>query len=323
MPHTLFAFFVSNDGLARELTEAEKHPNAARPENGYEWLHFNAKEESCAAWMKADKKIDGMAERILLAGDSRPRTIFHNGALLINFRGVNLNPGSQPEDMIGIRFFVESNRVISVERRPLKATRDISRRITTQSAPKTTGGFVALFGLALADRMNPTIVDLNEQVDGLEEKVDQHTGESHILELSELRREAIMLRRYLAPQRDALNTLSLQNVDFITDSDRLRIREAADQATRINEELDAIRERCAIVKDQLVDQRAEEMNRNMMLLSVVAAIFLPLGLISGMFGINVGGMPWVENPWGFAIVCAMVIAIALILLGLFKKAKWL
>ena len=117
--------------------------------------------------------------------------------------------------------------------------------------------------------------------------------------------------------------MSLQNVDFISEDDRLRIREAADQATRINEELEAIRERCAIVKDQLVDQRAEEMNRNMMLLSVVAAIFLPLGLISGMFGINVGGMPWTETPLGFWYVTIIVIAIALGLLALFKKAKWL
>jgi len=59
--------------------------------------------------------------------------------------------------------------------------------------------------------------------------------------------------------------------------------------------VDAVRERCAIVKDQITDMRAEQMNKNMMILSVVAAIFLPLGLISGMMGINVGGMPWVEN----------------------------
>jgi len=169
------------------------------------------------------------------------------------------------------------------------ATEDIAKRITQQAAPETTGGFIALFGLALADRMNPTIVELNEQVDTLEEKVDAGTGQSHISELSELRRGAILLRRYLAPQRDALNTLSLQSFDFINESDRLKIREAADQATRINEELDAIRERCAIVKDQLVDQRSEEMNRNMMAKSLSTLQYLDkalgglreLGLLKG------------------------------------------
>jgi len=323
MQHILFAFYISSKGVARELTQAEKLPNSPRPNSGYEWLHFTTTEPSCLMWMEEDKEVDSMAARNLLAADSRPRTIFHNDALLVNLRGVNLNEGSEPEDMIGIRFFVQNGRVISVERRPLKATRDIVERFPKQAVPVTPGGLIALFGLTLADRMNPTIVELNEQVDSLEEAVDAATGQNHISELSELRREAIMLRRYLAPQRDALNTLSLQNVDFISNDDRLRIREAADQATRINEELEAIRERCAIVKDQLVDLRAEEMNRNMMLLSVVTAIFLPLGLISGMFGVNVGGMPWTDTPFGFWYLTAIIIAIALTLLTIFKKAKWL
>jgi len=69
--------------------------------------------------------------------------------------------------------------------------------------------------------------------------------------------------------------------------------------------------------------RAEEMNRNMMILSVVAAIFLPLGLISGMFGINVGGMPWTENASGFWMVTIIVFIIAFIQLIAFKILKWI
>jgi len=103
-------------------------------------------------WMEEDKELDCMAARNLLAADSRPRTIFHNDALLVNLRGVNLNEGSEPEDMIGIRFFVQNDRVISVERRPLKATRDIAERFPKQAAPVTPGGLIALFGMTLADR---------------------------------------------------------------------------------------------------------------------------------------------------------------------------
>jgi len=278
MSHILFAYHIPLKGKVRALTETEREPNGPRAKTGYNWIHFTSLDSQTAPWMEADTQLDHIAEETLLAADSRPRTLLHEKALLINLRGVNLNEGSAPEDMVGIRFFVEKNRIISVERRSLMATEDIAKRITQQAAPETTGGFIALFGLALADRMNP---------------------------------------------RDALNTLSLQSFDFINESDRLKIREAADQATRINEELDAIRERCAIVKDQLVDQRSEEMNRNMMVLSVVAAVFLPLGLISGMFGINVGGMPWTETGLGFWYVTAIIIAIAAALLAVFKWAKWL
>lgn len=321
MSFILQSWHINKNGKAKSISADELV--GFKPKDGYIWLHFDGTHPETKTWLTADPTVDMVAERTLLGGDARPRTIAHEQNILINLRGVNLNPGSQPEDMIGIRFFVEKQRVLSVERRPLRATQDAAERLKTQLVSVTPGGFLAGFALIIADRMAPTITELNEQVDELEEKVDAKKGDQSRQVLSELRREAILLRRYLAPQRDALNTLALQTVDWISSDDRLRIREAADQATRVNEELEAVRERCAIVKDQLTDQRAEEMNRNMMVLSVVAAVFLPLGLISGMFGINVGGMPWTESPMGFWIVTGIVVAIAVILLGIFKKAKWL
>lgn len=321
MSAIIYAFHISKTGKTVTL-EAKDY--ITRPQkNGFVWLHFDRNDPETEVFFDADDSVDAIATRNLLAEDSRPRTILHEGEILLNLRGVNLNPGSEAEDMIGIRFFVQQNRVISIEKRPLKATSDIAERLLSRSNPLTTGGFVAGFANALCDRMAPTITDLNEHVDELEENIDQADAVKSRADLSELRRKAIMLRRYLAPQRDALNTLSQLQLGFINVDDQLRIREAADQATRVNEELEALRERCAIVKDQLTDMRAEEMNRNMMILSVVAAIFLPLGLISGMFGINVGGMPWTESANGFWIVTAMVIIIAVIELIIFKILKWI
>lgn len=321
MEHVLQSWHISKTGKAKAVNLSDMASSTVK--DGYLWIHLDGNPESCRTWLRDDPDVDAIAEHTLLGGDSRPRTIAHEDNILINLRGVNLNPGSEPEDMIGIRFFAEPRRIISVQRRSLRATTDLSDRMRTQTVPATPGGFLAIYALSIADRMAPTITDLNEQVDTLEELVDGGKIGDSRQKLSDLRRGAIMLRRYLAPQRDALNTLALQTVSWITPDDRLRIREAADQATRVNEELEAIRERCAIVKDQLTDQRAEEMNRNMMLLSIVAAIFLPLGLISGMMGINVGGMPWVDNGLGFWFVSAIITAIGLLLLGLFKWAKWL
>lgn len=321
MSAIIHAFHISKSGKTTVLTPEDHTKRPAK--NGFVWLHFERENPETRAFFDADESVDRISTRNLLADDSRPRTILHEGNILLNLRGVNLNPGSEPEDMIAIRFFIQKDRVISVEKRPLKATKDIARKLKNQTTPLTPGGFIGAYAQTLCDRMAPTVTDLNEQVDELEEQLDEIDADKSRANLSELRREAIMLRRYLAPQRDALNTLSQQQVDFITTDDRLRIRDAADQTTRITEELEAIRERCAIVKDQLTDMRAEEMNRNMMILSVVAAIFLPLGLISGMFGINVGGMPWTESVNGFWIVTAAVVIIGIVQLIIFKILKWI
>ena len=294
---------------------------------GYVWFHFDRDDPATRALFDADDGVDTVATRTLLAADSRPRTIVRGEDVLINLRGVNLNPGADPEDMIPLRFFIQQGRVVSCNARNLKAIGDMVSRLETQPVSRTPGGFIASFALTIIERMQPTITDLNEQVDDLEDLLDDNSNRDKQdrarSAVSELRREAIMLRRYLAPQKDALTSLSQQSLPWIDGDDQLRLRDAADQATRVAEELDAVRERCAIVKDQLTDLRSEEMNRNMMVLSVVAAIFLPLGLLSGMMGINVGGMPWVENEMGFWYVTALIVVVGIFQFVLFKLAKWL
>ncbi|MEM7729627.1 MAG: zinc transporter ZntB [Pseudomonadota bacterium] len=295
-------------------------------EDGYSWYHFDRNDPATQALFDAEESVDVVATRTLLAADTRPRTIVRGRDVLINLRGVNLNEGADPEDMIPLRFFVQPGRVISCNGKPLKAIGDMVERLSSQTVSRTPGGFIASFALALIERMTPTITELNERVDELEELIEAKTASQRDAargKVAELRRQAIMLRRYLAPQKDALTALSQQQLSWIEADDQLRLRDAADQATRVAEELDAIRERCAVVKDQLTDIRAEEMNRNMMVLSVVAAIFLPLGLISGMMGINVGGMPWVESENGFWYVTAIIVAIGLVQLAVFRLVRWL
>jgi zinc transporter len=147
------------------------------------------------------------------------------------------------------------------------------------------------------------------------------TRSSHGLrgELADIRRVSIVLRRYMFPQRDALSTLEIEDLPWITGHDRSRLREATERMTRLGEELDAIRDRAQVVHDMLMDMRAEVMNRQMLLLSVVAAIFLPLGLITGLLGINVGGIPGTEYPWAFWVVCFLLVLIGSAQLWLFRR----
>ena len=325
MSGIIHAWKVDAKGNATPASK-EAFADPLPPGKGYLWYHFNRDDADTRKLFDADDGVDVVATRTLLAADSRPRTIVRGEDVLINLRGVNLNPGAEPEDMIPLRFFIQEGRVVSCNARNLKAIGDMVNRLESQPVSKTPGGFIASFALAIIERMAPTITDLNEQVDELEELIEadgKSNQDQARSQVADLRREAILLRRYLAPQRDALTSLSQQKLPWIDDDDQLRLRDAADQATRVAEELDAVRERCAIVKDQLTDIRAEQMNQNMMILSVVAAIFLPLGLISGMMGINVGGMPWVENANGFWYVTAIVVIIGIIQLIVFRLVKWL
>lgn len=88
------------------------------------------------------------------------------------------------------------------------------------------------------------------------------------------------------------------------------------------EDLDAIRERSQIVKDELANILSDKLNHNLYVLSVVAAIFLPLGFLTGLLGINIGGIPGVDDPNAFAIFCGLSAVLVAGQVWLFKKLRW-
>ncbi|MDG1118049.1 MAG: zinc transporter ZntB [Flavimaricola sp.] len=309
-----FAYvFDGRGGAAWTPADGSALPHRGPADPGFSWQHLRRDNPETAGLLTA-LGLDHFVIEALTADETRPRCTVHGHSVVLNLRGVNLDEGAEPEDMISVRFWLEAQRVVGVWVRPLQAIDDFVAAIDRDEAPVSPGDLIARLGLRLADRAEPSIAALNEQIDTLEEAVLEQGRDISRVTLSGLRRSSIVLRRYFVPQRDALTTLEIEDLAWMRDTDRARLREAAERVRRFGEELDAIRDRAQIVHDQIIDQRAERMNRQMLLLSVVAAIFLPLGLVTGLLGINVGGVPGADNPWAFAIVTIGLLATGL---GLF------
>ena len=126
----------------------------------------------------------------------------------------------------------------------------------------------------------------------------------------------------MAPDRDALNTLAALDFDWLAEDDRLHIREAADRFARMAEELEAVRERAALLHEQITDLRAEQIDQRSLYIAVVAFVFLPLTFITGLLGMNVGGLP-AQGPAGFWEVTGLCILVALAIAGWFSWRRWL
>lgn len=292
------------------------------PEGEFCWVHVQQVMDEPADWL-TDLGGDASVHSALLAEETRPRCTVHADGILMNMRGVNLNPGAEPEDMVSVRIWATARLVVTVTRRRAAALDDLAERCLAQAAPLTPADMIARLALRLADRTEPVVAELNERIDDLEDEVEAAGAVPSRRVLADIRRVSIMLRRYMFPQRDALSTLEIEDMPWIGQPDRSRLREATERVTRLAEDLDAIRDRAQVVHDQIMDQRAEAMNRQMLLLSVVTAIFLPLGLITGLLGINVGGLPGAQNPFAFWVVCALLLATGAALLWVFRRAGWI
>lgn len=315
------AYRLDGRGDARQL-DWEGIRNA-RPEAGALWIHLNRDDAKSRHWLQEEAGVEPLIYEALVAEETRPRcTAFGEGLLLI-LRGVNLNPGADPEDMVSVRMWIEPQRIISVRLRRLMAIQDIREGIAKGVGPRDVGDFVVQLSDRLIDRMGSVLEDVDDAVDELEEEVIEAPGHELRMRLGFVRRQAIKLRRYIAPQRDVMSRLQGEQVSWLTPQHRGRLREIADRITRYVEDLDECRDRAAVIHDELESRHSEQMNKTMYVLSLVAAIFLPLGLLTGLLGINVGGIPGADNKWAFDIVVLILAGIAGFLVWLFHRKKWL
>jgi zinc transporter len=294
---------------------------AWQPQDGLLWVHLDIHAEQTATFLESDGRVPPMVSVALVAAETRPRASATGDGLLLVLRGVNLNPGADPEDMVSIRLWVDADRVVSTRRRRLLSVQDVidshGRRPLTG-----TGDLVVRLADRLTERMNDIIDDLDERISELEQKALGNPTASLRAELAELRRDAIKLRRYLAPQREALGRLQSENVSWLTDADRLRLREVSDRLIRHLEDLDAVRERAVVVQEELMSQLSDQLNKRMYVLSIVAAMFLPLGFLTGLLGINVGGIPGSESPYGFMVFSLILIVVIAFQLLYFIRQRW-
>jgi zinc transporter len=168
---------------------------------------------------------------------------------------------------------------------------------------------------------------LNEQIDALEDKIVSSFGRidySMRPELSSYRRRIIELRRYMAPQRDALSRLAqMDRFHWLTEVDRFHFMEISDRTIRGVEDLDEARDRATVIQETLASRISEQVEQRMYILSMVAAIFLPLTFVTGLLGTNIGGIPGSTTSWAFFAVSAFLVGVAVIEYWIFKRKRWM
>jgi len=291
------------------------------PSQGTLWVHLNYTGATAKEWLSHESGIDPVIVEALTAEETRPRSLVHKGGMLVILRGVNLSPETDPEDMISIRFWIDANRIITMRNRRVMAIEDLRQAVLEGHGPVNPGGFLVMLTNRMSFLMGDVVSEVYDSVDALEDEMLTDQNNELRQKIADIRRTAIGMRRHLTPQRDVMNRLYSETVDWLSDEERMRLRETGDRTTRYVEDLDAIRERATVTQEELNHRLAEQMNKTMYILSIVTCIFLPLGLLTGLFGINVGGIPGTESRWAFTAFCGVLTVIAGGLIWFFKRKK--
>lgn len=298
-----------------------------RASDGVLWLNLDYSMPEAAAWLTSPAA--GIADTVreaLVDIDPRPRaTVIGQRDLLVIVRGINVNAGHALEDMISIRGWFQQDRVVTLRRRRSRSVKSIAEDLERGTGPRDAGEILATLVDRIVEHVGTHVDTLGDEVAAAEDAVlgASKRGADLRGQLADQRRRAIALRRFLGPQRDALNKLAaLASIAWLREDARARLAQNADRMTRTVEELDAARDRAAVTQEELQSRLAELTNQRLYVLSVITAIFLPLGFVCALLGVNVGGVPLQHDDWAFWALCGVFVVGVAAQFYVFRRRGW-
>jgi magnesium transporter len=250
---------------------------------------------------------DCLGERI-----NPPKVDNFESHLFIIVHGINYAIESDIVNTIQLELFIGQNFVVTHHTYPVLSIREIKRQALEDCFPLKRGADFLGYEIcdALTDNVLPTIDTMTDIADDIETEAIHNPQKSTIEEILKLKRSTMRLRRVMTPQREIFNRLSRREFPIVSEAAQIYFRDIYDHLVRIDDLNQGIRDRTDNALSTYMSSVANRQNETMKVLSIVAAIFLPLTLIAGIYGMNFEYIPELSWRWGyFAVLGIMAVAI--------------
>jgi zinc transporter len=286
------------------------------------WVHLTTTTEHAQGWLRDEAKLPDYIVDPLTAQETRPRCDALDDGAFVNLRGRTEEELDNSDMLASVRIWAEKGRIISVTRKHLLATDTVEKEVAAGRV-RDPGDLITAFATAITADLDPVVADLGDNLDDCEQQLDASQVFSLRKNVTRVRVEAINYRRFLNPQRAALEKLASLPGEWLGADDRAHLAAAADRAARMAEELEAIRERSSLMHEALTDLRAEQLDQRGLVISIAAMVFLPLTFITGLYGMNVDGLWLAHKPWAFDAIVGLCVVISAAVTGWFVARHWL
>ena len=319
----LFGRVLDGEGRARVIGWDEAVDWKPASPTEVLWLHICRNRDGVQDWLEGQLDIPEPTAELLISDETRPRAFREGEALVGTLRGINFNPGAEPEDMISMQFWSDGQRLITLRRHPLQTPREVVALLDRGDGPGDAGATITLLAELLIARMSQSIVDMNTVLDDLEHDDPEEHAESMLKRISIIRRNCLGFKRHMAPQHEALEQISRDAPAWFEDHDRREIAESIARLRRYLDDIDISKESALVLQDEIRARSLASSEHATYMLTIVAGIFLPLGFLTGLLGINVGGMPGMDDPdafWGVVAMCGLLFVVLIVV---FRRLRWL
>lgn len=255
----------------------------------------------------------------------RPKVEEHEDHIFCVTKMISYNDTTNELDVEQLSLAFGANWVVTFQEREGHIFDPVRNRLSNpQGRLRKNGSDYLTYALldTVVDRYFLVLEKIGERLEVLEDEMIQNPTIEQLQEIYRMKRDLLFLRKSIWPLRDMLSLLDRIDSNLIKDSTRIYLRDVYDHVAQIIDTVETYRDMASGILDTYLSSASNRMNEVMKILTIFAAIFIPLTFIAGIYGMNFEYMPELKNHYGYFGVWGVIIIVIAIMLTYFKKKKW-
>ncbi len=311
-------------GTAQALDSVRASDWLALPagqEGQFAWLHFNLSNASSEKWLKSQTELADEFYDSLHQGSRSTRIELADDTLVAIVNDVLHDFSFDASDFATLWLTVTPQFVISARRTPLKAIERLHQAVLHGEAICSPVELLVHLLRDQADVLVNIVRDAVARVDVIEDVLLAGRLRHKREDLGSMRRVLVRLQRLLAPEPAALFRLLQRPPAWISERDIQELRQSTEEFSVVLNDMTDLQERIELLQEEIAARVNEATGRSLFVLTMVTVLALPINMIAGLLGMNVGGLPLAEHPGGFWIVVGVVLAFTAVAGGLVVKMQ--
>ncbi len=309
-------YLFTADAAGRPITLDEALAWLAQPpaqgSQAFIWLHFNLADAAAERWMRSQLTLAPEFYEALKEGSRSTRIEDASDHLIAVVNDVAFEFSFEPSEIASLWMTVNQRVAVSARTHPLRSI-DRLRQAVKEGCRFDSS--VTLLNHLLHDQGDVLVRIVREatlQVDAVEDSLQLGRLQRKRADLGKLRRVLVRLQRLLAPEPGSLFRLLRQPPPWIAPHDLDELRQSTEEFSLVLRDLAALQERIKLLQEEIAAQVGEQTNRSLFTLTVVTVLALPINIIAGLLGMNVGGIPLATHEHGFLIVMMIVLTFTVV-----------
>ncbi|MDF7667551.1 zinc transporter ZntB [Orbaceae bacterium ESL0727] len=314
-------YFCQLDGKGN-AAEVTKHTEMLATVAHPCWIHLDYTKKSTIDWINSTDLLPPLAKKGLIGHDQIPKEMRFDTDILVTLKGVNVTADNYPDPIVTFRFYIKDKLIISTCNKKIDAIDILEQNLGKGIGPVDVADWLIQLSDALTDKANQSFDRIHNKVVELEDNVLNEHILSHKA-IGRVRKQLIVLRRLLMPERDIFVKLATERVSWIDDNDRQHLHDISTRLSHCVADIDNSLLRIASMMEQINALLTESMNKRIYFMTLFTLIFMPITFLTSLLGVNLAGIPFSDSGWAFTLFSGLLILLGVVFVFWLKSKKWL